>query len=98
MTIMITTIADRPGYLCAARAEKIVQHGLFHKDGVWTTTNPTISHAFCRWRSDRFELPGAVVCLVIDKSELVEGRHFTLEGKGDIYRFHAALPPAVLSD
>ena len=36
------------------RAEKIAEHGLFHKQGLWTTLNPFVSHGFCRGRSERF--------------------------------------------
>jgi len=80
----------------AVRAEKIRLHGLAHKGGVWTTTNPVISHSFCRSRSNRFDLPGAVVCIVVDKGPLEEGRHYSREGNGDVYRFHASVPPELV--
>ena len=75
------------------RAEKIAEHGLFHKRGLWTTLDPSIAHGFCRSRSDRFGAEGAVVCLVLDRGELDRGRDFDVEGKGDIFRFHHGLPP-----
>jgi len=78
------------------RAEKISEHGLFHKRGLWTTLNPEISHSFCRNRSDRFGTDGAVVCLILDRSAITEGRDYSLEGKGDIYRFHGRLPSGVV--
>jgi len=79
-----------------ARAEKIAEHGLFRKRGLWTTTDPNISHSYCRNRSERFATDGAVVCIVLDQSELVEGREYGLEGNGDIYRFHCNLAPEVV--
>ena len=30
------------------RAEKIIEHGLFHKKGLWTALHPKIPHDFCR--------------------------------------------------
>ena len=75
------------------RADKIREHGLFHKRGLWTTTDPQISHSFCRSRSERFGTDGAVLCLVIDRREIEEGRDYDLEGGGDIYRFRGGLPP-----
>jgi len=78
------------------RAEKIVEHGLFHKKGLWTTLDPSIAHSFCRSRSERFGTEGAVVCLVLDRSALVRGRDFGVEGKGDVFRFQHGLPPDVV--
>jgi len=82
----------------SVRADKIIEHGLFHKKGLWTTTDPMISHGFCRGRSERFGVEGAVVCLVLDRSELVEGRDY--EGGGDragaVFCFHHGLPPDVV--
>ena len=79
-----------------ARAEKIAEHGLFHKRGLWTTTDPKIAHGFCRGRSERFGTEGAVACLVLDRRDLVEGRDFELEGMDNIYRFRQGLPPDVV--
>jgi hypothetical protein len=78
------------------RADKIAEHGLFHKKGLWTTLDPTIAHVFCRGRSDRFGTEGAVVCIVLDSSEFVEGRDFDYEGAGTVLRFHYGLPPDVV--
>ncbi|MHC4503925.1 MAG: hypothetical protein ACYTFI_11520 [Planctomycetota bacterium] len=78
------------------RAEKIVEHGLFHRKGVWTATNPAIPHSFCRGRSERFATEGAVVCLVLDRTQLVEGLDFDAEGDGNVVRFHHGLPPDVV--
>lgn len=78
------------------RAEKIAEHGLFHKRGLWATLNPNIAHGFCRGRSERFGTEGAVVCIVLDRSELVRDLDFDVEGKGDIFRFHHGLAPDVV--
>ena len=78
------------------RADKIAEHGLFHKRGLWATLNPFISHGFCRGRSERFGTEGAVVCIVLDRSQLERGRDFDVEGKGDIFRFMHGLPPDVV--
>jgi len=78
------------------RAEKIAEHGLFHKKGLWTTLDPRISHGFCRSRSEPFEATGAVVCLVLDRRQVAEGKDYDVEGKGDVFRFHYGLPPDVV--
>jgi len=78
------------------RADKITEHGLFHKKGLWTARHPGIPHSFCRGRSERFGAEGAVVCLVLDQAELIEGRDFEVEGAGNIFRFHGGLPPEVV--
>ena len=78
------------------RAEKIAEHGLFHKRGLWTAVDPSIAHSFCRWRSERFGTEGAVVCVVLDRSELVEALDFDVEGAGNVFRFHSGLPPDVV--
>ena len=78
------------------RADKIAAHGLFHKRGLWTARHPMISHSYCRSRSERFGTDGAVVCIVLDQSALVEGQDFTTEGNGSILRFHHPLPPEVV--
>jgi len=79
-----------------SRADKIAEHGLFHKRGLWTTLNPFIAHGFCRGRAERFGADGAVVCLVLNRSALEPGRDFSVEGKGDIFRFHHGLPPELV--
>ncbi len=77
------------------RADKIAEHGLFHKKGLWTAKNPAIPHSFCRGRSERFGVEGAVVCLVLDESTLVEGRDFEAENE-NVLRFQHRLPPGVV--
>ena len=79
-----------------ARAEKIAAHGLFAKGGLWTTTDPFISHSYCRGRSESFATQGAVVCIVLDRDNLVDGRDCQVEGGSDILRFHRGLPPEVV--
>jgi hypothetical protein len=37
-----------------------------------------------------------VVCIVVDRGELVRGRDFDVEGAGDIFRFMHGLPPDVV--
>jgi len=78
------------------RANKIAEHGLFHKKGLWTARHPTIPHGFCRMRSDRFGTEGAVVCLVLDRDRLIEGRDFEVEPNGNVFRFQHGLPPEVV--
>jgi len=78
------------------RAEKITEHGLFHKRGLWAARHPNVPHSFCRMRSDRFGTEGAMVCLVLDRTQLTEGRDFQVETNGNIVRFHHGLPPDVV--
>ncbi len=78
------------------RANKILEHGLFHKRGLWTARRPHIPHAFCRMRSERFGTEGAVICLVLDRTQLVEGRDFESEAKGNVLRFHRGLSADVV--
>jgi hypothetical protein len=78
------------------RADKIREHGLFHKKGLWTTLDPRVAHGYCRGRSERFATEGAMVCIVLDPGEVAEGQHYDTESKGDILRFHQGLPPDVV--
>lgn len=78
------------------RAEKVIEHGLFHKRGLWTAADPSMAHSFCRSRSDRYATEGAVVCLVLDRSALTEGLDYDVDGPRNVYRFHAGLPPDVV--
>ena len=78
------------------RADKIAEHGLFHKRGVWTTLDPWVAHSYCRLRSERFASQGALLCIVMDRRDLVEGRHYEVEGRGDVLRFHQGLAPEVV--
>ena len=77
------------------RADSIAEHGLFHKKGLWTARHPSIPHSFCRMRSERFGTEGAVVCLVLDREQLVEGADFEAENE-NIVRFHHRLPPSAV--
>lgn len=78
------------------RVERIAVHGLFHKKGLWTERHPGVPHSFCRSRSERFGTEGAVACLVLDSSELVEGRDFEADVKDNVVRFQHGLPPEVV--
>ena len=78
------------------RADKIAEHGLFHKKGLWTTTDPTIAHGYTRGRSERFGTEGAMVCLVVDLDELTEGYDYDVDANKRILRFHHALPPELV--
>jgi len=79
-----------------ARADKIAEHGLFSKGGLWTTSDPTIAHSFTRGRSERFATEGAMVCLVMDRRDYAFEHDFVVEGPGNIFRFHRGLPPDVV--
>jgi len=78
------------------RADKIAEHGLFHKKGLWTTTDPTIAHGYTRGRAERFGAEGAMVCLVVDLDEMVEGQDYQVEANSNILRFHHGLPPELV--
>ncbi len=79
------------------RADRIAEHGLFHKKGLWTAHHPNVPHSFCRMRSERFGTEGAVVCLVLDRNQLTEGRDFEVEPNENVIRFHHGLPPDVVA-
>lgn len=78
------------------RADRIVEHGLFHKGGLWTAADPTIAHGFTRGRAERFAVEGAILCLVLDRRLAAEGRDYQVEGAGDVFRFHHGLPAEVV--
>ena len=78
------------------RAERIAEHGLFHKKGLWTARHPRIPHAFCRMRSERFGTEGAVVCIVMDRRGVAEGHNVESTGDGNVVSFHHGLPPEVV--
>jgi hypothetical protein len=78
------------------RADKIVEHGLFHKKGLWTARHPRIPHLFCRMRSERFGTEGAMVCIVLDPARFLEGRDFEVERNGSTLRFYHGLPADVV--
>lgn len=72
------------------RAERIREVGLFRKRGLWTTTEPRIAHGYTRGRSGQFEAGSAMIVLVLDRSEIEEGIHYTHDSPV-IYRFHSGL-------
>ena len=74
------------------RSRQILQHGLFHKRGLWTTFDPAMAHSYCRWRSSQYDTEGAVVCLVLDPDTITEGVDYSTEATGRILRFHHRLP------
>lgn len=78
------------------RADKIQEHGLFHRRGLWTAQHPAIAHGFCRGRSERFGTEGAVVCIVLNRTQIEEGRDFEFENGQNVLRFYHALPPDVV--
>jgi len=75
------------------RADRIVEHGLFHKRGLWTARHPAIPHSFCRGRSERFGGEGAVVCIVVDARDVPGEAEFETD---NVVRFHHGLPPDVV--
>jgi len=81
------------------RAGNIAEHGLFHKGGVWTARHPSMAHQFCRARAGEAEGEGAMVCLVLDRGELVGGRDFHIEsgeGLNQVVVFHGKLSADVV--
>ena len=78
------------------RADKISEHGLFHKKGLWTALHPSIPHSFCRGRAEEYGTEGAVVCIVLDRSAITEGVDFEIEGNGNVHRFFHGLGPEVV--
>ena len=81
------------------RAESIAAHGLFHKGGVWTARHPSIAHGFCRSRAEEAEGEGAMVCVVLDRNELVGGRDYHIEGGeglNQVVVFHGKLSAGVV--
>ena len=78
------------------RAERIAEHGLFHKRGLWAASHPAIPHSFCRGRAGELASEGALVCVVLDHAEMIEGRNYDCEGRGDVFRFYHGLPPDVV--
>jgi hypothetical protein len=75
----------------ARRAEQIERYGLFHKRGVWTTSEPKIAHGFSRFRGRAYRAGSAAVVLLLDGSEVTSGVHFD-EETPEVFRFRAALP------
>ena len=79
----------------APRAEKIAQFGLFHKRGLWTTSEPRIAHGYTRVRSGVYKAGAATVVLVLDRTTIEEGVHYHLNSP-EIFRFHSGIPPAAI--
>jgi hypothetical protein len=74
------------------RAERIREHGLKHKRGVWATLEPRIAHGYSRSRGGRYGAGSATIVLVLDRREARPGSDYTLESD-EIARFHHDLPP-----
>jgi len=73
----------------ALRARKIREVGLFHRDGVWAATQPTIAHSFTRSRSQLLGAGSAMIVLVVSKGEWEA--HATAHGP-NIVEFHRNVP------
>jgi len=81
----------------AGRAEKIREVGLFHKRGLWTTTDPATAHNFTRNRSTRFDAGAAMIVVLLDRRELEPDVDYEPQGRdGSVLRFHRGLPPDVV--
>ena len=77
----------------AERAEKIRTVGLFHKRGLWTTTDPPTANNFTRNRSTHFAAGSAMIVIVLDRRELEADIDYEPQGHdGSILRFHRGLP------
>lgn len=72
------------------RARRIREVGLFHKRGLWATAEPRIAHAYTRGRSRQYGAGSATVVLVLDRGEIQEGVHYSLDSEV-IYRFHSGV-------
>lgn len=72
------------------RAQRIREAGLFHKRGLWTTTEPRVAHGYTRGRSKQFGAGSATVVIVFDRREIQEGVHYSHDSPV-IYRFHSGL-------
>lgn len=75
----------------ASRAERIARYGLFHKRGVWATSEPKIAHGFSRFRGRAYRAGSAAVVLLLDRREVKSGVHYD-EETAEVLRFRAALP------
>ncbi len=78
------------------RAEKIQEHGLFNKRGLWTARHPREPHGFCRMRSERLGTKAAILCLLLDSRTVVAVRDYEVEANGNVIRFQHGLPPDVV--
>jgi hypothetical protein len=72
------------------RAQRIREVGLFHKRGLWATSEPRIAHGYTRGRSGQYGAGSATVVLVLDRGEIEEGIHYSHDSEV-IYRFHSGL-------
>jgi hypothetical protein len=72
------------------RARRIREVGLFHKRGLWATSDPRIAHVYTRGRSRQYGAGSATVVLVLDRGEIEEGVHYSLDSEV-IYRFHSGV-------
>ena len=75
----------------AARAEKMAQFGLFHKQGLWTASEPRIAHGYTRGRSGAYRAGSATVVLVLERTTVEEGVHYHHDSP-EIFRFHSGIP------
>lgn len=73
----------------ALRAEKIREHGLICREGVWAATRPTIAHGYTRHRSQQYGAGSAMVVLVVSKEQW--DAHATPRGP-EIVEFHRNVP------
>jgi len=74
----------------AVRAEKIREHGLIHKRGVWAATDPSIAHGYTRGRSRAFGAGSAMVVFVVSGDRWEDKA--TAVGP-TIAMFHQNIPP-----
>jgi hypothetical protein len=72
------------------RAKRIREVGLFHKRGLWATSEPRIAHAYTRGRSRQYGAGSATVVLVLNRGEIEEGVHYSHDSEV-IYRFHSGV-------
>lgn len=79
----------------APRAEKIAQFGLFHKRGLWATSEPRIAHGYTRIRSHTYKAGAAIIVLVLDRTSVKEGVHYH-HNSPEIFRFHSRIPPEAI--
>ena len=76
----------------SARAEKIREHGLFSKRGLWTTSEPRIAHGYTRGRSRNPGAGSATVVIVLDRKAFKPEQHY-YQASPEIMVFRAGLGP-----
>jgi len=74
----------------AVRAEKVREHGLFSRKGVWSATDPRIAHGYTRGRS---RIPGAGSAMVVLLIARSEWENRATPEHDNILRFHERVPP-----